>query len=573
MPAAQNQPKPFFKSPDTLKIIPLGGLDHIGKNMMALEYSNDIIVVDMGFMFPTDEMLGIDYIIPDITYLEARKHKIRAHLITHAHEDHVGGIPFILPKLPAPIYGSRFTLAYIEKKLQEYKLRVAPQFRVMDPDKHESVQLGVFKVEFVRVTHSIPDACAIVIETPVGRLIHTGDWRFDDKPVDGKVTDKVRLDQLGRQGVRLLMSDSTGCEGKGRTPSESDIEESFLQLFARSKGRIIVTTFASQINRLQQIINASQKSGRQLAFVGRSMLGNVELSIKLGYLKIQAGTIVKIQDAVRLPDHKVVIISTGNQGEANSALRRMASGAHAHVKIKPGDSVIMSSSVIPGNERSISATVDDLFREGAKVYQNSTGFLDDVGLLHVSGHGSRDDLAAMFELTRPQSFLPIHGELHHLIHHAELAVKTGIPQQNVYVVETGQSIDMTKDSIKLGARVPAGMVFIDGGSVGDVQATVLEDRMGIGTEGIFMIIVTVSRKTGQMLTSPDIISRGFIYMKDNEELIGRARSEIRKIMETRDKTLPASSVIMKNRLRSELSNFLYRQTHRNPMVVPVVIEV
>lgn len=557
-----------------LKIIPLGGLGQVGKNMMAVEYENDIIVIDMGFQFPRADSPGVDYVIPDTTYLEQRKHKIRAHLITHAHEDHVGGIPFILPKLQAPMYGSRFTINYIEKKLEEYKLSFSPQLRIVDPDKAEKIQLGVFQVEFVRVVHAIPDPCAIVIHTPVGRLIHTGDWRFDDTPIDGKVANKARLRQLGDEGVLLLMSDSMNCEVIGHSATEMNIEKTFEDLFTREKNkRIIISSFSSQINRVQIIVNAAQKFNKKIAFVGRSMLSNIEMSIRLGYIKVPPHMIVKVQEGVKMRDGEVVFVSTGNQGEENSALLRMAHGEHSHIKLKKSDIVILSSSIIPGNEQQVSAAVDDLMREGAKVYQQYTRELDDCGIMHVGGHANTEELKEMIDLTRPKYFIPLHGEFHHLVHHADLAHKHGIAANNIFTIEDGQTVEFTKTSAKLGRKIASGNVMVDGYGVGDVQSVVLKDRLAMSSDGMFVVVATVSKANGKLVTNPDIISRGFIYMKDNEELIGKARRIIRNIFEKRDVSTPANSLIIKTRMREELSNYLYKVTRRNPIVLPVVIEV
>ncbi|MBW3538156.1 RNase J family beta-CASP ribonuclease [Candidatus Parcubacteria bacterium] len=556
-----------------LKIIPLGGMGEIGKNMMAIEYENDIIVIDMGFMFPTDDQPGIDYVIPVTTYLEKNKHKIRGHILTHAHEDHMGGIPFVLPKLPAPIYTARFSAGMVEKKLVEYRLSTQPQLRIMDPDKHEKVQLGAFKVELVRTTHSIPDACSIAIDTPLGKIVHTGDFRFDPNPIDNKPADLVRLKQLGDEGVLLLLSDSTSCERLGRTPSERDIEPSFEDLFRRQAGRIIVSSFASQINRVQLVIDAAHKTGRKLAFTGRSMLANVELAVKLGYLKVPPGMITRVQDASKLPDNQVVVLCTGSQGEVNSALVRMSTGDHPHIKIKPGDAVIMSSNPIPGNEKSVVTSVDALMREGSRVYQQATRELDDCGILHVSGHASRDELKEMIKLTRPQYFVPQHGEFHHLVRHAELAVQNGLPSNNVFVLDNGDVLEVTAQGARKGERVPSGKIMIDGSGIGDVEGIVLRDRLTMAGDGIFVIVGTVDRRTGKLVSSPDIISRGFIYMKENEELINRARTEIRRVFESRSTREPTDWGKFKLKLRDEISDFLYQRTKRNPMVIPVVNEV
>ena len=580
-----NQPQPPVKTGDQprlanqvtrdpkLRIIPLGGLGEIGKNMMAIEYENDIIVIDMGFRFPTDDQPGVDYMIPVTTYLELRRNKIRGIILTHAHEDHMGGIPFILPKIPAPIYTARFSAGMVEKKLVEYKLQTQPQLRVMDPDRHEKVQLGVFKVELVRLTHSIPDACGVAIDTPVGKLFHTGDFKFDPNPVDGKPADITRLKQLGEEGITLLLSDSTSCEKMGRTPSEREIEPSFEDLFGRQTGRIIISTFASQINRVQLIVDAAMATGRKLAFTGRSMLANVELAVKLGYLKVQPGMIIRVQDASTLPDKQVVILCTGSQGEVNSALVRMSTGDHPHIKIKPGDAVIMSSNPIPGNEKSVVTSVDALMREGSRVYQHSTRELDDCGILHVSGHASRDELTEMLSYTKPKYFMPQHGEFHHLVRHAELAVKGGMSPNNVFVLDNGDVLEISARGAQKGQRVPSGMIMIDGAGIGDVEGIVLRDRLAMASEGIFMIVATVSRSTGKLVSSPDIISRGFVYMKENEELINRARAEVRKAFEQRSTREPTDWSKFKLKLRDEISDFLYNRTKRNPMVITVINEV
>jgi ribonuclease J len=557
-----------------VRVIPLGGLGEVGKNMTAFECGDDIVVVDMGFKFPTAEQPGIDYIIPDTSWLLKNKHKVRGHIITHGHEDHIGGVPFILPRFPAPLYGTRFTLGRIEHKLQEYKLQTQPQYRVLDPDKHERVQLGSFNIELVRVTHSIPDATAVVLRSAAGTIVHTGDWRLDPDPVDGKLMDVTRLREIGDEGVLLLMSDSTNCERPGRTPSEKEIAPSFDDVFARAPGRIIISSFSTQINRMQLIVEAAQRSGRKLSFVGRSMLANVELSVKLGYLKVPAGMIMRVQEIVNQPDSAVVILCTGSQGEENSALSRMATGDHQNIKIKPGDTVVFSASPIPGNEVSIVRSVDNLMREGARVYQHITRDLDDHGILHVSGHAAREDIVDMLAMVRPKYFMPIHGEFHHLVRHAELAVEKGnLPKEHVFVMDNGDVLELTPTKASKGQRVPAGMIMIDGAGVGDVEGIVLRDRVAMSGDGVFMIIATVSRKTGKLVTSPDIISRGFIYMKENEELINKARSEVRRLFEKRNANEPVDWAKFKLKMRDEIGDVLYSKTRRNPMILPVINEV
>jgi len=559
-----------------LKIIPLGGLDRIGKNMMALEYENDIIIIDMGFMFPRNDMPGVDYIIPDTTYLEQRKDKIRGILITHAHEDHVGGIPFMLPKLPAPIYGAKFTLHYIERKLEEFHLPFKPELREVDQDSGTPLQLGAFTIEFIRITHSIPDACAIAIKTPVGTIINTGDWRFDDTPLDGKPTNKARLKQLGDEGVLVLLSDSTSCEKMGTPPSEQEIKDTLRDIFVRNYNkRIIISSFASQVNRLQIFIDAAAAGHRKLALVGRSILSNLELAVKLGYIKVPPGVIIKAADISKYQDGEIVILATGHQGEENSALVRMGTGAHHDVKIKKTDVVMLSSSIIPGNENSVWNMVDNLFLQGSYVYQDSTREFDDLGLMHTSGHAYYDEVMQMIKLVRPKYYVPIHGEVHHMIHNGEIAKRSKIVEEkNVFVIENGQTLLATKDGVvKKGPVVQNGSILIDGNGVGDVQGVVLRDRIAMGSDGMLVVIATINRKTGKLMTSPDMISRGFVYMKDNEELLQKSRKIVKNIFDGRDVSTPANSLIIKTRMRDELANYLYKVTKRNPIVLPVVIEV
>lgn len=561
-----------------VRIVPLGGLGEIGKNMMAIEYENDMIIVDFGFAFPDENQPGIDYIIPDITYIEQNKHKLRGMIVTHGHMDHIGAAGYVLPKLQVPIYGTKLSLAMVEKQIEEFRLQAAPQFRVLDPDKHERVQMGVFNVELVRVTHSIPDAAAAVIRTPIGTLVHTGDWRLDSDPVDDKPMDLDRFGEIGKnEKVLLLMSDSTGSESLGRTVNEKQIEQTFNDVFAKCSGRIIVSAISSSITRMQLVINAVQTSNRKLAFIGRSMLANVELAVKLGYIKVPPGLITRVQDGVKLPDNEVVVMCTGHQGEVNSALFRMSTGDHPHVKIKPGDTVVMSASVIPGNEKSVVSVVDALMREGARVFTHVQRNIDDLGILHVSGHAPREDLADLITLLKPQHFMPVHGEFHHLVRHAEIAVKNGVAASSTFVMDNGDTLEITENDAKRGPRVASGLVLIDGSGVGDVQSLVLRDRLALGSDGMVVVIATIDRKTGKLLTSPDIISRGFVHMKESEELIGRVRHELRKMFERaaagRGKQEPVDMAKFKLKIRDEIADLLYAKTKRNPMVLPVINEI
>ncbi|MFO0955558.1 MAG: ribonuclease J [Candidatus Saccharibacteria bacterium] len=557
-----------------LKIIPLGGLNQIGKNIMALEYEDDIIIMDMGFTFPGDDQPGIDLVVPDVTYLEERKHKIRGIVITHAHEDHVGGIPFILPKIPAPIYAAKFTIKFIERKLEEYKLPFKPELHIVDQDKHDRIQLGAFNVEFIRTTHSIPDACSLAIRTPVGMIVNTGDWRFEDNPLDGKVADKQRLKELGDEGVLMLMCDSTSCEKPGRSTPEAEIVDTIDEILVRNYNkRVVVAAFGSQITRMQIVINAVDKAKRKLAVVGRSMQNNLELAVKLGYVKVPPGLLIKSNEISKYDDGQIVVLSTGSQGETFSALQRMGAGDHRDMKLKPNDVVVLSASIIPGNEKSVWGMVDNLFRWGAYVYQPATAQFDDLGSMHTGGHATVDEIKEMIQLTRPKYYLPIHGEMHHMFHNAAIAKTEGIPDENLFVIENGQTLIADGKTIKEGPKVTSGVVLIDGAGIGDVQEIVLKDRLAMSSDGVFMAIATIDKRTGKLKVSPDIISRGFIYMKDNVELVQKSRQIVQNIFDKRDISTPANSLIIKTRVRDELANYLFKVTKRNPIVLPVVIEV
>lgn len=558
-----------------LRVMILGGLGEIGKNMMAVEFENEIVIIDIGFAFTDAKQPGVDYIIPDTSYLERNKHKVKAIIITHGHMDHIGAAGYLLPKFPVPVYGARLSLAFVEKQISEFKIHT-PHFIVLDPDKHERVQIGKFNLELVRVTHTISDSTAVVLRTPVGTIINTGDWRHDETPIDNKPMDMQRLKELGEEGVLLLMSDSTSCDRAGHNPSERVVIPTINDLFARAENRILISTFSSSITRVQLIIDETAKAGRKLALVGRSTLTNVELCVKMGYLSIPSGLLVKAQDIGELPDNKITILCTGSQGEENAALVRMSTGDHQNVKIKPGDSVIFSSSVIPGNEVAVVKLIDNLMREGAIVYSRATEAIKGHGPVHVGGHGHREDQGDLVALLKPKFFMPIHGEFHHLVYGAEVAIENGVPRANAFVMDNGDVLEVTPTSAKKGERIPAGMVMVDGSGVGDVEGVVLRDRLAIGEEGVFMIIATVSRKTGKLISSPDIISRGFIYMKENEELINQARSEVRRAFEKHSSGGPSTRddwTKFKLQLRDEIGDLLYAKTKRSPMILPVINEV
>jgi ribonuclease J len=551
-----------------LKVTPLGGLGEIGKNLTVYEYEDDIIIVDMGFMFPNDEMLGVDYLIPDISYLDDKKDKVRGILITHGHEDHIGAIPYLWAKLAVPIYATKLTAGLIESKLTEFRFNPETMLKVIDPDK-DTLKLGAFEIEWFRVTHSIPDAVGISIKTPVGRVIYTGDFKIDHSPLDGRYTDLAKLSRFGQEGVQLLLSDSTNAEQPGYSLSEKSLEANFENMFDHASGRIIIASFASQINRIQMVIDSAKDHGRKLAFSGRSLLKNVEIAVRLGYLKIPQGLIVRIQDINKYPDNMVTIMSTGSQGEAMSALARMARGEHKNVKIKKGDTVIFSSSPIPGNENSITHVMDDLFREGVEVL-----FDAEKSRTHVSGHPCEEELKLMIALTRPKFFAPFHGERHMLVKHAKIAQDLNISESHIFILDNGDQIELTKDNARKGdSKVQNGVILVDGFGIGDVGEIVLRERKSMSTEGIFVVICTISKNNAKLLTSPDIISRGFIYMRENEQLVNSARKEVKRIVEEYNGDSNQNWQALKVKLREAIGDYLYNQTQRKPLVIPVVIEV
>ncbi|MBI4101164.1 ribonuclease J [Candidatus Microgenomates bacterium] len=554
-----------FQTSPTLKFIPLGGLGEVGRNMNILEYGNDAIVIDAGFRLGVD-LPGINYALSEFTYLEKIKLKIRGYVFTHGHLDHVGAMPFILPNLPAPCYGSRFTLEMLERLMLDRDVNFKIDKRFIDPDSHEKIKIGPFMIEMVRVTHSIPESCALVIDTPAGKIVHTGDFKFDPTPLDGKQADLTRLRQLGSQNVTLLLSDSTNCERLGRTPTEKLIEPTIKSLISQAPGRVIVSAVSTNINRIQMIINAAIAAGRKVVIDGRSMLANIELSVRHGFVKIPRGTIVAMRDLNKVADKDVAIVSTGHQGEINSVLMRMASGEHKFVKLKPSDTVILSASPIPGNEQAVIAVVDRLLREGTKVFQHTTAELDGTGPLHVSGHGNRDELAEMIKMVRPKYFAPIHGEFHHQVRHGELAIQNGVPKHNVFVLDNGDVLELTPRRVAKNGRVPAGTQLVD--QTGEIVPNlVIKDRLLMGEDGMVVAVLTLNGR-GQHLTSPDIISRGFIHMKDNGELINQLRQQLRHFTARRFGKFELSR--FKQELRDDMMAFLYDRTQRSPIVIPVV---
>jgi ribonuclease J len=556
-----------------LKIIGLGGMDGGGsKNMILVEYQNDAVIMDCGNDLGVD-LPGINYGIADTTYLESIKHKLRGYLITHGHLDHIGALPHIVPKIPAPIYGSKFTVGRVEEIFGNFGLPMPQGFELktvmLNEDTHERLKVGPFFVELVRVTHSIPGSTCIVLDTPVGRIINTGDFRFDPNPLDHEKTDTERLKQLGQEGVLALLSESTTVERAGRTPSESILEPSFIDIMDRSPGRIFMAMFSTNINRIQMIINAAVHHNKKIALDGRSLVSTLEMAVRHGFVRIPKGTIVPIASVPNLKDNDVVIVCTGSQGEPNSALQRMAAGEHKHIKLKEQDTVVLSSSPIPesGNDALIGVMVDDMTRKGVHVFRHDTHELDGVGPLHVSGHASQDEFAEMIQMTKPKFFIPIYGAFRVKQRHIELAVEQGIPRANTLNAENGQVIALTTDKMELAGEVPHGTVLVDqSGAI--VSNIVVKDRLMLAEEGLVAVILTVDKKTGSLLTSPDIITRGFIYIRDSEELMNTFRLELRRAVGQRFKRVDLDR--FKQEIKEHVTHFLFEQTQRTPIVIPVV---
>jgi ribonuclease J len=550
---------------EKVRLIPLGGLGEVGKNMMVVEYDDDIIVVDAGVMFPDDEMFGVDLVIPDTNYLADKKQRIRGILVTHGHEDHIGGLPYVLPALGfPPVYATRLTHGLITVKLKEHHLLDKTTIHVIAPG--DTVELGRSLVEFFRVNHSIPDAVGVVIHTSAGMIVHTGDYKFDHTPVDGKPADMGTLARIGNEGVLLMMGDSTRIESPGYTPSERVINDSFDKIFANAPGRILIATFASLISRVQQVIDTATRYERYVALVGRSMVNNVQMAMELGYLNVPKGMIIRAEDINKFNPDQVVIVCTGSQGEPTSALTRIANQDHRLVRIQAGDTVILSATPVPGNEKMVNRTINNLFRLGAEVYYQA------ISNVHVSGHGAQEELKLMLSLVRPKFFMPVHGEYRQLVLHAKLAYNMGVPENHIVVAEDGDIIEVTNESIAVVDHVTSGNVFVDGLGVGDVGQIVLRDRKLLSQDGIVMAVLTVDKETGQPTAPPDIISRGFVYVRDAEKLLDSAKDHVMESFIGLNGRASDWSFV-KDKIKHTLSDFLFEKTRRRPMVLPIVVEV
>lgn len=547
-----------------LQIIPLGGLGEIGKNMTVIRYGNDIVLIDAGLMFPDEDMLGIDLVIPDITYLIENKECIKAIVLTHGHEDHIGALPYVLKKINPPVYGTRLTLGILEGRLKENNVDAGNLHPVRPGD---IIKAGCFSVGFIRVNHSIPDATGLSIRTPIGMIVHTGDFKFDYTPIDGNMTDFRAFSDLGNRGVLVMMADSTNAERNGHTPSEKTVGAAFDKAFRTARSRIIVATFSSNVHRIQQVVDTAINYHRHVAILGRSMINVVAISLKLGYLKAPEGLIIDIDEINRYPSNQVVIITTGSQGEPMSALTRMAMSDHRKVTIAPGDKIIISATPIPGNEKLVGHTIDNLLKLGADVIYGK-----DQGI-HVSGHASREELKLMHNLVRPKFFIPVHGEYRHLVKHAQLAEEVGMARDHIFIAKNGNILEFTKDKGAIVGKVQSGKVLIDGLGVGDIGNIVLRDRRQLSQDGIIIIVMTMNKDKSAIVAGPDIVSRGFVYVRESEKLMNESKNRvavnINKCLENKVTEWSA----LKANVRETLGRFLYEKTRRRPMILPIIMEV
>ena len=548
-----------------LRVMSLGGLAEIGKNMTVLEYDDDIVVIDAGMGFPDEEMPGVDLVIPDIQYLQKNAHKVRGILITHGHEDHIGALPYVLAQINVPVYGTRLSLGILEGKLEENSPGYDPELYTVEAG--DVINLGVFKAEFIHVNHSIADACAIALKTPVGTVFHTGDFKLDVSPIDGKMMDIVRIGEIGKAGVELLLCESTNAERAGYTPSESTVGSSLERIFAQYEDRrLIIATFSSNIHRVQQILNASARHNRHVAVIGRSMVNVIGAAAELGYMELPDGVLIDVSEIKKYRPEEITLITTGSQGEPMSALYRIAFGEHDKVRINSNDVVVLSSSAIPGNEKLIGKIINALVKNGVKVVNDS---IEDV---HVSGHACREELKLMIALTKPKYFMPIHGEYRHLYANKEIAEFMGIPSHNIFVTDVGRVLEIDRKSAKLNGSVPAGNVLVDGSGVGDIGSVVLRDRKHLSEDGLVVVVATVDLKDGYVVSGPDIVSRGFVYVKESEELMKHSRLVVE---ETLSKVMSKGSrdfTYIRNAIRDDLAKFIFKETRRKPMILPVIMD-
>lgn len=553
-----------MRKTNKLKIIPLGGVGEIGKNITVIEYKDDIVIIDCGMTFPEDEMLGVDIVIPDITYLIKNKDKIRGLVLTHGHEDHIGAIPYVLKKLDIPIYGTKLTLGLLETKLREHKLDNVALNVVQFGNV---ISLGQFNVEFIRTSHSIPDSAALAITSPVGTIVHTGDFKIDYTPITGDKIDLIRFSELGSKGVLALLADSTNVERPGYTMSEKSVGDTFKELFTKASSRIIIATFASNVHRIQQIIDAAEQHNRKIVLSGRSMINTITVAYELGYLRINEGTLIDINDMGKYNKNEIVIITTGSQGEPMSALTRIAYSEHRKIELLPDDLVIISASPIPGNEKTVSRIINKLIENGTEVIYES---LADV---HVSGHARQEELKLIHTLVKPKYFIPVHGEYKHLKRHADLAEELGMPKENIFILNNGQTLEFAKDSANMGSLVTAGNILVDGLGVGDVGNIVLRDRKHLSEDGLIVIVVTMSKQDGTVIAGPDIISRGFVYVRESEDLMEEAKSIVKEVLNECEKKRITDWATLKSNIREALREHLYQKIKRNPMILPIIMEV
>ncbi|MCJ7654508.1 MAG: ribonuclease J [Dehalococcoidia bacterium] len=547
-----------------LRIIPLGGLGEIGKNMMAIEFANDIIVIDAGLMFPEEDMLGVDLVIPDINYLLERREKLRGIIITHGHEDHIGALPYVLPQLDVPVYGAKLTKGLVSGKLKEHRHQKKAILRTIQPGVQFT--LGNFKIEPFSVCHSIPDSLGLIIYTPIGVVVHSGDFKIDYTPVGGRPTDLAKLAQLGAQGVLLLLADSTYAELPGYTPSETVVGEALGRIIAEAPGRVIITTFSSLISRIQQVIDAAAKHGRHVFVIGRSMKETTRIASELGYLKAPPDVLHRFEEIHRFPHNKVVLLTTGSQGEPTSALVRIANRDNSQVRIIPGDTVIMSATPVPGNEALVNRTIDNLFRQGAQVVYEK------LAQVHVHGHGSQEELKLLLSLVKPKFFAPIHGEYRHLSLHGRLAKCLGIPETNIFILENGNILELDREKGKIAGRLPAGNVYVDGLVMGDLASVILRDRKLLSRDGIVVVIIAIDKDKGRIVGRPDIVSRGFVDMKEGEAILEQGRDRVKAALD-HSGGRPLELSFINTKVKDTLGKFFYEQTRRRPMILTAAVEV